>query len=92
MSQSDPQRTMSEIYIKAVIKQLQQNKGLDEIQATQLFEKYYRPIYKHWGMEPNAEEFAEKIQKIDELAGRVGTGVKDSKPLSQNRALSTGRN
>lgn len=44
---------------RAVIKQLQQNKGLDESQATQLFEKYYRPVYKHWGMEPNAEEFAD---------------------------------
>ncbi|WP_373231956.1 hypothetical protein [Cohnella sp.] len=74
MIQSEPQRSMSEIYMKAVIKQLQ-NKGLDEFQATQLFEKYYRPVYKHWGMEPNAEEFAEKIQKIDELANRIGTEV-----------------
>jgi hypothetical protein len=76
MIQSEPQRTMSEIYMKAVIKQLQQNKGLDEFQAIQLFEKYYRPVYKHWGMEPNAEEFAEKIQKINELAKWIGTGVK----------------
>ncbi|MFD2611292.1 hypothetical protein [Paenibacillus gansuensis] len=79
MIQSEPQRSMSEIYMKAVIQQLQQNKGLDESQATQLFEKYYRPVYKHWGMEPNAEEFAKKIQKIDELACRLGMGVKNIK-------------
>ncbi|MEK3695483.1 hypothetical protein NYE33_00475 [Paenibacillus sp. FSL R10-2199] len=75
MTQSESQRTMSEIYMKAVIKQLQQIKGLDEPKATQLFEKYYHPVYKNCGMEPNAEEFAEKIQKIDEIANRIDTGV-----------------
>ncbi|MGG3455155.1 hypothetical protein [Paenibacillus rhizolycopersici] len=84
MIQSDSQRSMSKIYMKAVIQHLQQNKGLDESQATQLFEKYYRPVYKHWGMEPNAEEFAEKIQEIDELACRIGKGVKSLKTIDKN--------
>ncbi|NOU94904.1 hypothetical protein GC093_16990 [Paenibacillus sp. LMG 31456] len=70
MIQFGPQLPISEIYMNAVIKQLQQNKGLDESQATQLFEKYYLPIYKQWGMQPNVEEFAEKFQNIDDLVSR----------------------
>jgi len=71
--------------MKAVIKELQQNKGLDESHATQLFEKYYRPVYKHWGMEPNAKEFAEKIQKIDELASGLNLKTSVSKVSSVDR-------
>ncbi|WP_068778512.1 hypothetical protein [Paenibacillus sp. GM2] len=73
--QSEPHHTMSDLYMNAVIKQLQINKGLDESQASQLFEKYYRSVFKHWGMEPNVEEFAEIIQEIDELASRIGAEV-----------------
>lgn len=88
--QSEPHHTMSDLYMNAVIKQLQINLGMDESQATLLFEKYYRSVFKHWGMEPNVEEFAEKIQRIDELASRIGTGVNYS--ASAKKASSIDKN
>ncbi|MEK3738784.1 hypothetical protein MKX34_03505 [Paenibacillus sp. FSL R5-0636] len=42
--------------------------------AKQLLEKYYCTI-KNWVMRPNAEDFAEMIQNIDEIANWIGKGV-----------------
>ncbi|MFD2330138.1 hypothetical protein ACFSR7_12880 [Cohnella sp. GCM10020058] len=69
------QRSIKDVYKKAVIEKIKQSMDLDESQAGQLFEKYYQSVYKYWGMEPNAEDFAEKILNINELTNRLGAKI-----------------
>lgn len=72
-------------YIKGVIDALQEKQGIDREQATKQFLRYYRPMKRNWGFEPNAEEFAEKIIHIDRIVQRAKTGEGDGQIIRWTR-------
>jgi len=52
-------------YMQGIVADLMRLKNIDEATATKLMVKYYRRIFRHWGAEPNTEDFAEKIIMLD---------------------------
>jgi len=58
-------RNMSQGYKNAVVEALTKKIGMPE--AVKLFGRYYEPVKKVWGHEPNAEEFANQILRLNDL-------------------------
>jgi hypothetical protein len=54
-------------YSRAVIAELQR-RGQDPDQALRIFHHYYGPLYKTWGMELNAEAFADEMLRVKRLS------------------------
>ncbi|MEC0373323.1 hypothetical protein [Paenibacillus chibensis] len=54
-------------YMQGIVVDLMRLKNIDEATATRLMAKYYRRIFRHWGAEPNTEDFAEKIIDLDKI-------------------------
>lgn len=81
-------KKMSQGYKNAIIEELRKTRGMDD--ALTLFGRYYRPVKKVWGHEPNAEEFAQHILRLDRWAHyrpQAGHGVSIAhiKPLIRKR-------
>ncbi|WP_141505093.1 hypothetical protein [Paenibacillus luteus] len=57
-------------YRESVIDHIMELKQLDRAAARSLLVKYYRPLYRNWRHEPNVEDFAEKVVKLDETVQR----------------------
>ncbi|MEK5183168.1 hypothetical protein [Paenibacillus sp. FSL P4-0288] len=60
---------MDRPYIKDVIIELQ-GMGYDEDKAKQVLTKFYRPLKRSVGFEPNARDFAKELTSIDEAVNR----------------------
>ncbi|MEK5357748.1 hypothetical protein [Paenibacillus sp. FSL L8-0709] len=60
---------MDRPYIKDVISELQ-GMGYDEDKAKQVLTKYYRPLKRSVGFEPNARDFAKELTSIYEAVNR----------------------
>ncbi|MBB6732693.1 hypothetical protein [Cohnella zeiphila] len=67
------------LYAHAVMNEIRKKLDLDEKEATSFLLRYYRPLKRTWGQEPNPEEFAEKAIRLDQL-------VKSSQANSDDRA------
>ncbi|ETT45442.1 hypothetical protein BSK66_10020 [Paenibacillus odorifer] len=61
---------MDRPYIKNVIHELQRM-GYEEDSAKKVLLKYYRPLKRTWGFEPNAIDFAKEIISVDNAVKRL---------------------
>lgn len=68
------------LYITGVIEALQEKEGINREQATMLFLRYYRPMKRNYGFEPNVDEFADIIIHIDGIVKRSLAG-EDKGPM-----------
>lgn len=74
MAQTARLQTRTRLYVNGVIEALQKKQGIDRDQAKQLLLRYYRPMKRNWGFEPNVDEFADQIIDIDRIVKRAQAG------------------
>jgi hypothetical protein len=60
---------MNKPYIKEVIRELKLM-GYEDDRAKEILIKYYRPLKRRWGFEPNAYHFAKEIDYLHKAVNR----------------------
>jgi hypothetical protein len=60
---------MTDPYILEVLRELEKQGHADD-EAKKILLRYYRPVRRVWGLEPNAQDFAREIESVYQAVNR----------------------
>lgn len=63
MKENSSTHMLEKPYIREVLNELQQM-GHEGDKAKQILIRFYRPVRRTWGFEPNARDFAREIEEL----------------------------